>query len=83
MRSGNAANQGLAKAEGQATEAASKYEAIRAELSEQIEQGLAEVERDGDSDHPTWSARQLFLRQRGFTSGLEDTLIVSAMPLVM
>lgn len=42
-------NQGLAKAEGRATEAASKYEAIRAELSEQIEQGLAEVERDGDS----------------------------------
>lgn len=42
-------NPGQAKAEGRASEASSKYEAIRAELSEEIEQGLAEVERDGDS----------------------------------
>lgn len=42
-------NPGQAKAEGRANEASSKYEAIRAELSREIEQGLAEVERDGDS----------------------------------
>ena len=42
-------NPGEAAAEGRADEASSKYEAIRAELSIEIEQGLAEVERDGDS----------------------------------
>jgi chemotaxis protein MotB len=42
-------NPGEAKAEGRSSEASSKYEAIRAELSREIEQGLAEVERDGDS----------------------------------
>ena len=42
-------NPGEAAAEGRANEASSKYEAIRAELSREIEQGLAEVERDGDS----------------------------------
>ena len=42
-------NPGEAAAEGRADEASSKYEAIRAELSSEIEQGLAEVERDGDS----------------------------------
>jgi chemotaxis protein MotB len=42
-------NPGDAKAEGRSSEASSKYEAIRAELSREIEQGLAEVERDGDS----------------------------------
>ena len=42
-------NPGEAAAEGRASEASSKYEAIRAELSREIEQGLAEVERDGDS----------------------------------
>ena len=42
-------NPGEAKAEGLASEASSKFEAIRAELSQEIEQGLAEVERDGDS----------------------------------
>ena len=42
-------NPGDAKAEGLSSEASSKYEAIRAELSREIEQGLAEVERDGDS----------------------------------
>ena len=42
-------NPGQAAAEGRADEASSKYEAIRAELSSEIEQGLAEVERDGDS----------------------------------
>ena len=42
-------NPGEAAAEGRATEASTKYEAIRAELSQEIEQGLAEVERDGDS----------------------------------
>lgn len=42
-------NPGKAKAEGRASEASSKYESIRAELSREIEQGLAEVERDGDS----------------------------------
>ena len=42
-------NPGEAAAEGRASEASTKYEAIRAELSREIEQGLAEVERDGDS----------------------------------
>jgi chemotaxis protein MotB len=42
-------NPGEAAAEGRADEASSKYEAIRAELSREIEEGLAEVERDGDS----------------------------------
>ena len=42
-------NPGEAAAEGRADEASSKYEAIRAELSREIEDGLAEVERDGDS----------------------------------
>ena len=42
-------NPGEAAAEGRANEASSKYEAIRAELSREIEQGLAEVGRDGDS----------------------------------
>ncbi|NCF75813.1 MAG: OmpA family protein [Proteobacteria bacterium] len=42
-------NPGEAAAEGRANEASSKYEAIRAELSREIEQGFAEVERDGDS----------------------------------
>ena len=42
-------NPGEAAAEGRADEASTKYEAIRAELSSEIEQGLAEVERDGDS----------------------------------
>lgn len=42
-------NPGQANAEGRANEASSKYEVIRAELSREIEQGLAEVERDGDS----------------------------------
>ncbi len=42
-------NPGEAAAEGRADEASSKYEAIRAELSREIEQGLAEVEREGDS----------------------------------
>lgn len=69
-------NQGQAKAEGRSTEAASKYEAIRAQLSEQIEQGLAEVERDGDSVVIRLGQQDSFgsgsaTLQQGFT----DTLI--------
>jgi chemotaxis protein MotB len=69
-------NQGLAKAEGRATEAASKYEAIRAELSEQIEQGLAEVERDGDSVIIRLGQQDSFASgSAALQSGFEDTLI--------
>jgi chemotaxis protein MotB len=69
-------NQGLAKAEGQATEAASKYEAIRAELSEQIEQGLAEVERDGDSVIIRLGQQDSFSSgSAALQLGFEDTLI--------
>ena len=69
-------NQGLAKAEGQATEAASKYEAIRAELSEQIEQGLAQVERDGDSVIIRLGQQDSFSSgSAALQSGFEDTLI--------
>ncbi|MEC8620979.1 MAG: flagellar motor protein MotB [Pseudomonadota bacterium] len=69
-------NQGLAKAEGQATEAASKYEAIRAELSEQIEQGLAEVERDGDSVIIRLGQQDSFSSgSAALQAGFEDTLI--------
>ncbi len=69
-------NQGLAKAEGLATEAASKYEAIRAELSEQIEQGLAEVERDGDSVIIRLGQQDSFSSgSAALQSGFEDTLI--------
>ena len=69
-------NQGLAKAEGRATEAASKYEAIRAELSEQIEQGLAEVERDGDSVIIRLGQQDSFSSgSAALQSGFEDTLI--------
>lgn len=69
-------NQGQAKAEGRSTEAASKYEAIRAQLSEQIAQGLAEVERDGDSVVIRLGQQDSFgsgsaTLQQGFT----DTLI--------
>jgi len=68
-------NQGLAKAEGRATEAASKYEAIRAELSEQIEQGLAEVERDGDSVIIRLGQQDSFSSgSAALQSGFEDTL---------
>ena len=69
-------NQGVAKAEGRATEAASKYEAIRAELSEQIEQGLAEVERDGDSVIIRLGQQDSFASgSAALQSGFEDTLI--------
>ena len=69
-------NQGLAKAEGRANEAASKYEAIRAELSEQIEQGLAEVERDGDSVIIRLGQQDSFASgSAALQSGFEDTLI--------
>ena len=69
-------NQGLAKAEGRASEAASKYEAIRAELSEQIEQGLAEVERDGDSVIIRLGQQDSFASgSAALQSGFEDTLI--------
>ena len=69
-------NQGLAKAEGRATEAASKYEAIRAELSEQIEQGLAEVERDGDSVIIRLGQQDSFSSgSAALQLGFEDTLI--------
>ena len=69
-------NQGLAKAEGRATEAASKYEAIRAQLSEQIEQGLAEVERDGDSVIIRLGQQDSFSSgSAALQSGFEDTLI--------
>ena len=69
-------NQGLAKAEGQATEAASKYEAIRAELSEQIEQGLAQVERDGDSVIIRLGQQDSFSSgSAALQAGFEDTLI--------
>ncbi|MBL6815166.1 MAG: OmpA family protein [Pseudomonadales bacterium] len=69
-------NQGEAKAEGRATEAASKYEAIRAELSEQIEQGLAEVERDGDSVIIRLGQQDSFASgSAALQSGFEDTLI--------
>ena len=68
-------NQGLAKAEGRANEAASKYEAIRAELSEQIEQGLAEVERDGDSVIIRLGQQDSFASgSAALQSGFEDTL---------
>tara|TARA_E500000075_G_scaffold133541_1_gene147754 strand:- start:1041 stop:1907 length:867 start_codon:yes stop_codon:yes gene_type:complete len=40
---------GEAKAEGVEAQASSKYEALRMALSNEIEQGLAEVEQDGDS----------------------------------
>lgn len=69
-------NQGLAKAEGRANEAASKYEAIRAELSEQIEQGLAEIERDGDSVIIRLGQQDSFASgSAALQSGFEDTLI--------
>ena len=69
-------NQGLAKAEGRATEAASKYEAIRAELSAQIEQGLAEVERDGDSVIIRLGQQDSFASgSAALQPGFEDTLI--------
>ena len=69
-------NQGLAKAEGQATEAASKYEAIRAELSEQIEKGLAQVERDGDSVIIRLGQQDSFSSgSAALQSSFEDTLI--------
>ena len=68
-------NQGLAKAEGRATEAASKYEAIRAQLSEQIDQGLAEVERDGDSVIIRLGQQDSFSSgSAALQSGFEDTL---------
>ena len=69
-------NPGEAKAEGLATEAASKYEAIRAELSDQIEQGLAEVERDGDSVIIRLGQQDSFASgSANLQQGFEETLI--------
>ena len=69
-------NPGKAKAEGRATEAASKYEAIRAELSDQIEQGLAEVERDGDSVIIRLGQQDSFASgSANLQQGFEETLI--------
>ena len=52
-----------------------KYEAIRAELSREIEQGLAEVERDGDSVIIRLGQQDSFsLRQCRATAGLYRNL---------
>lgn len=70
-------NDGQLNAEGNESEASSKYEQIRAALSQQINQGLAEVERDGDSiiirlgQQDSFTSGSANLRS-SFTATLED-----------
>ena len=67
---------GEAKAEGQAREAASKYEAITAQLSDEIANGLAEVERDGDSVIIRLGQQDSFASgSTDLQSGFTDTLV--------